>query len=111
MRDYRSEPASHVVDGFGFRAAETKPGFLYCIVGFSERAQHAVGNCAQVIAALFEAFSEKFRFGHQSHFLDRIRHGIDERKTQDVTRRSNAIENESPSHDCPWSHGGSASGR
>ncbi len=52
------KPGAEILDAFGAGTAEAEPGFLDSVVGFSQRARHAVGDGAQMAAVFFEAVSQ-----------------------------------------------------
>jgi len=66
--DDGGEPAGEVVDGGGVGAGEAQPGLLHGVVGFGERAEHAVGDGAEMRAVLFEASGEEIGVGHPVTF-------------------------------------------
>jgi hypothetical protein len=59
------QPAAEVLDLRRVGAAQPQPGFLDGILGLRARAEHAVGDCAQVCAVRLEAFGQKFLLVHR----------------------------------------------
>jgi hypothetical protein len=63
-----AEPPCHAGSTF-IAAAQTQPCFLHSIIGFVERAEHAVSYRPQMTPVFFEFLGQPFVFGHAVTFL------------------------------------------
>ena len=69
----------------GVAAAEAHPGLLHRVVGLAERAEHPVGDRAQVSAVLLELPGQELVVVHRSHLLALVGHRLDPPTTAGVT--------------------------
>jgi hypothetical protein len=67
--DDGGEPATEVFDAACIRAAELKPRFLNGVVGFAQRAEHAVGDGAQMGSGSSRIVRPANRVPSSSHIL------------------------------------------
>ncbi len=56
-RDNGRKPGTEILYGIGLGPAQSKPCFLYGIIGFGLGSEHAGSDGAEVFAVLFELFS------------------------------------------------------
>jgi len=65
--DHRGQPAAQVADAARVAAAEPQPRLLHRVLGFADRAEHAVGDRLQVLAVLLELPGQPVLLGHCCH--------------------------------------------
>jgi hypothetical protein len=59
------EPRAEVHDGARVGAVQAQPRLLHRVVGFGHRAEHPVGNCAQVGAVALELVRHQISRAHR----------------------------------------------
>src|SRR5690349_20961991 len=64
--DHSGQPAPQVADGALIAAVEPQPCFLHRVLGFADRAEHAVGDRLEVRTALLELPGKPVLLGHLS---------------------------------------------
>ena len=66
-RDDRGQPPAQVFHLARVGATEAQPGLLDRVLGLAQRAEHAVGDRAQMGPLLLEALRQPLAFVHRSH--------------------------------------------
>jgi hypothetical protein len=84
--DNGRQPGAQVLDAVNIGAAGAKPGFLDGVVRLTERAEHAIGHCAQLRLVGLESLCQPVRLVHRSRSLVAFRRREDERNSANVTR-------------------------
>ena len=79
------QPAAEVGDRVRVGAAQAQPRLLHGVVGLAQRAEHPVGDRAQVRAVLLELLGLALRARPRSHPPVAVRHSSDEPTAADVT--------------------------
>ena len=94
--DDRRQPAAQVVDRLGVGAAEAQPRLLDGVVGLAQRAEHPVGDRAQVRPVLLELLGLVLVARPRSHPLVGVRHSSDEPTRGRCDRAPEAQTQETP---------------